>query len=110
MSKKSRLSDETRFTRAAGHEPPAGDRALRDFRYLVGSINDEAERVWGELWEQLKGGVTPAGVVLPEMREGFKPECGWAEFLEKFWLLKHYLDSVQRFCKPTGDRDAGPRP
>ena len=45
-----------------------------------------------------ESGVTPAGLVGPELQEGFQPCCGWPEFLERFWLLKHYLDYTHRFC------------
>jgi hypothetical protein len=44
--------------------------------------------------------VATNGAVTPAMAEGFKPACGWPEFLEKLWLLKHYLDYIHRFCKP----------
>jgi len=77
--------------------PP--ERVLKDFRYVVGSVNDSALNVWAELWKELQGSVTPGGLVAPEMEEGFKPSCGWPEFLEKFWLLKHYLDYTRRFCR-----------
>jgi hypothetical protein len=77
----------------------SSDRALKNFRYVVGSVNEDAKKAWGDLWEQLKNGVTPAGMVPPEMENGFKPACGWGEFLEKFWLLKHYLDYTHRLCK-----------
>jgi len=54
------------------------------------------------LWAELKDRTTETGMVLPTMHEGFEPSCGWAEFLEKFWLLKHYLDYMQRIAKsPT---------
>lgn len=79
-------------------DKPSAERTLKSFRYVVAAVNGDAQRAWSDLWEQLKGGVTPAGTVLPQMEHGFKPPCGWAEFLEKFWLLKHYLDYVQRFC------------
>jgi len=75
------------------------ERALKNFRYVVSSVNESALRVWADLWKQLRGSVTPAGIVGPEMAEGFQPACGWPEFLEKFWLLKHYLDYTRRFCK-----------
>ena len=55
-------------------------------------------RVWEDLWSELRQGVTPGGMVLPEMEKGFVPTCGWPEFLEKVFLLKHYLDYVHRFC------------
>ena len=74
------------------------ERALKDFRYIVGSVNESALSVWAELWRELQG-LAPNGLVAPEMRKGFEPSCGWPEFLEKFWLLKHYLDYTHRFCK-----------
>lgn len=101
MPNRFRLSEEPRFsldTNALGRSP---ERAVKNLRYVMGSVNDDALRAWSDLWEQLKTGVTPAGVVVPEMQEGFEPACGWAEFLEKFWLLKHYLDYMHRFCKDT---------
>jgi hypothetical protein len=82
-------------------EGPGADRALKDFRYVVASVNDEALKVWADLWKELQGGVTPAGLVGPELQEGFKPSCGWPEFLERVWLLKHYLDYIHRFCNET---------
>lgn len=95
-----RLPDPVRFPNEA-ELLESSDRALKNFRYVVGSINDDALKVWSDLWEQLNGGVTPGEMVLPEMKEGFQPECGWAEFLEKFWILKHYLDHINRFCQGT---------
>lgn len=74
------------------------ERLLRDFRYVVGSVNESALSVWADLWKELQGSVTPTGLVAPEMEQGFKPSCGWPEFLEKLWLLKHYLDYMHRFC------------
>ena len=79
-------------------DPRSAERMLKSFRYVVAAVNGDALRAWTELWDQLKDGVTPAGAVLPQMEQGFRPPCGWPEFLEKFWLLKHYLDYVQKFC------------
>ena len=31
--------------------------------------------------------------------EPFKPSCGWPEFMEKMWLLRHYLDFMARFSR-----------
>jgi hypothetical protein len=66
---------------------------------VVASVNDSALAVWAELWKELQGGVASNGMVTPAMTQGFKPSCGWAEFLEKLWLLRHYLDYLHRFCK-----------
>ena len=64
---------------------------------VSGSVAQDANKVWAEIWSELKQ-MTAGGVVVPEARKGFVPACGWPEFLEKFWLLKHYLDSIQRIC------------
>jgi hypothetical protein len=79
-------------------ESAAAERMLKNVRYIVASVNDDALKVWADLWCELKDGVTPAGLVLPKMSEGFVPSCGWPAFLEKLWLLKHYLDYIHRFC------------
>ena len=98
------LPAEDRLKEAFTANLPSADRRLKALRYVVASVNDDALRAWGDLWKEFKDGVTPAGSVTPEMREGFKPSCGWAEFLEKFWLLKHYLDCTQRFCEEANCR------
>jgi hypothetical protein len=77
----------------------ATERALKNLRYIVASVNQDAARVWTDLWEQFRTGVTPAGTVLPTMEQGFMPACGWTEFLEKLWLLKHYLDYIDHSCR-----------
>ena len=65
---------------------------------VAGSIAQDANQTWAEIWGELKRLTTGGGLIVPEGEKGFVPECGWPEFLEKFWLLKHYLDSIQRIC------------
>ncbi len=65
---------------------------------VAGSISQDANKTWAEMWGELKRLTTGGGLVVSEAGKGFVPECGWPEFLEKFWLLKHYLDSIQRIC------------
>lgn len=98
MSSTHQLPQEDRRGGLENADGDSAERKLKAFRYVVASVNDEALQAWDELWNEFKTGVTPAGVVLPQMQEGFKPSCGWGEFLEKFWLLKHYLDYLKRFC------------
>jgi hypothetical protein len=62
------------------------------------SVTQDAEKTWAEIWSEFKPLVTSDGMIRPEAAQGFTPSCGWPEFLEKLWLLKHYLDSVQRIC------------
>jgi hypothetical protein len=66
---------------------------------VAASVTRDANNVWAEMWNEFKPHVTPGGVVSADMQKGFVPDCGWPEFLEKFWLLKHYLDSIDRICK-----------
>jgi hypothetical protein len=66
---------------------------------VAGSITQDANQVWAEMWAEYKRLTTGGGMIVPEAKKGFVPQCGWPEFLEKFWLLKHYLDSIQRICE-----------
>jgi hypothetical protein len=38
-------------------------------------------------------------MVTPEAEKGFRPKCGWPEFLEKMWVLRHYLDYAKRYSE-----------
>ena len=66
---------------------------------VAGSITRDAAVAWGALWKELRECTSQSGCILPEASKGFVPTCGWPEFLEKFWELKHYLDSAARICK-----------
>ena len=66
---------------------------------VAGSVSADANKVWAEIWQEFKGIAGSSGMIFPEAKDSFVPSCGWPEFLEKFWLLKHYLDSVQRICE-----------
>ena len=96
-----KLPEEARFEKVLKANGRTAEQALKNLRYVVSAVNDDALGVWGDLWNEFRQGVTPGGVVLPEMKKGFVPACGWPEFLEKLWLLKHYLDFIQRFCKAS---------
>jgi hypothetical protein len=98
----------TELRRQAHVNPTAGAQpavvpatALKQLDHLLkvaSSISQDANKTWAEMWGELKRLATGGGLVVPEAEKGFVPECGWPEFLEKFWLLKHYLDSIQRIC------------
>ncbi len=61
-------------------------------------VSQDANRAWADVWAQLKHLVTHSGTVLPKAKEGFVPACGWPEFFERLWKLKHYIDCVHRIC------------
>lgn len=69
---------------------------LKHRRNVTGVVARDALDTWEEIWRELAGTVTHGIIVLPEAEKGFKPECGWPEFLEKLWLLRHYLDYIKR--------------
>jgi hypothetical protein len=89
------LSDQAECTRKI----VLPEEKLRHFRNVNSSILQDAQDAWGEIWDQLQGSVTHGFMVTPEAEDGFQPECGWPEFLEKMWLLKHYLDYAKKYCE-----------
>ena len=100
MVEKPPVSLSDRLESLFGAHAASPDRALKNFRYVVAEVNGEALKLWEDLWRQLDPEMSEIPV-LPEARAGYTPPCGWPEFLEKFCLLKHYLDYVQRFSQQT---------
>lgn len=98
MAENPRTSIENHISDSLEDSRPSQDRELQNFRYVVASVNDSALAVWTDLWSALRGDVQ--GGISSDDAERFQPACGWPEFFEKFWLLKHYLDYIHRFCKP----------
>ena len=79
----------------------SAERRAKKFEHLLKvatNTNQDAGKAWAALWAEFKPLVGNNGMVMPEAQEGFVPACGWPEFLEKLWLLKHYLDSTHRIC------------
>jgi len=62
------------------------------------SVSHDANKAWADVWSELKVCATGRGLITEEARNGFQPACGWDEFLERFWLIKFYMDSIQRVC------------
>ncbi len=78
---------------------PSLETELRDFKNVTSNVMQDALNVWADLWGELEDSVTCGVMVLPEAENGFKPSCGWPEFLEKMWLLRHYLDFARKFSE-----------
>lgn len=72
---------------------------LHHFKNVTGVLMRDALDVWADMWEELRGCATAGALILPKAQQGFKPKCGWPEFLEKMYLLKHYLDYTKRLCE-----------
>jgi hypothetical protein len=80
-------------------ETPSSDVMLRHVRNVTASMSGDALRVWADLYSELEGSVTYGAMITADVKKGFRPECGWPEFLEKMRLLEHYLDHIKRFAE-----------
>lgn len=93
------------LTVISGSKPGEGRKVLlpeekfRHFRNVTGIVLQDAQDTWADLWNELQGEVVDGVVILPDAEKGFKPQCGWPEFLEKMWILKHKLDYARQFCE-----------
>jgi hypothetical protein len=74
-------------------------KQLRHLRNVSDSLLQDALDTWGEIWDQFQGSLTSGVMIVPEKEKSFEPECGWPEFLEKMWLLRHYIDQTKRLCE-----------
>jgi hypothetical protein len=82
---------------------PASERLVSRPEHLLrvaSSVSQDASRTWSEIWPVLKR-LSESGSE-PAEAGGSAPPGGWEDFLEKFWLLKHYIDSIQRICNERG--------
>jgi hypothetical protein len=73
-------------------------KMLKHFRTINSSLLQDALDTWGDIWDQFQGSLIEGTLVNPENEGNFQPDCGWPEFCEKLWLLRHYLDHAKRFC------------
>jgi hypothetical protein len=81
------------------HETPLPERMLFHFRNVNNSVLQEALDTWGDIWDKLQDFVTHGVLIRDEAVEPLEPKCGWPEFCEKMWLLKHYLDYAKKFSE-----------
>ena len=73
---------------------------LEHMSKVTHAVLQDAQDTWADLWNELEGKVTRGVMILPDAEKGhYRPQCGWPEFLEKMWQLKHCLDYAQRYCK-----------
>lgn len=81
------------------HSMLTPEKRFRHFRNIVSSVLQDAEDMWGKIWDEFQGSVTDGVMILPEAERGeFIPGDGWPRLLENMWELKHYLDYAKRFC------------
>jgi len=75
------------------------EEQFRHFKNVTASVLQDAMNAWGDIWNELQGKVTHGHMITREVEGGFTPDCGWPEFLEKMWILKHHLDYAKRYCE-----------
>jgi hypothetical protein len=80
-----------------GAYPGSVEKQLRGVCNVTSNVVQQALDVWSELWAELDGQVVAGTLVLPQEQSGHAPARGWPDFLEKMWLLRHYLDYAKRF-------------
>jgi hypothetical protein len=74
--------------------PSAGgsrDAELRDFKNVTHHVMQDALQVWAQLWGELESQVSSEDDQGGKIPKEFTPSYGWSEFLNKMWLLRHYL-------------------
>jgi hypothetical protein len=79
-------------------QQPSDAPELQDFKNVTNNLVQDALTVWADLWAELEGQVDPNGKT-SKKDNTFEPTCGWNEYLEKMWVLKHYLDFVKRLSQ-----------
>lgn len=70
---------------------------LENFKGVTRSLMRDALKVMEEINETC--GPREATCLLTSEDTRNLPRCGWAELIEKFYLLEHYLDYTKRFCE-----------
>ena len=72
---------------------------LQNFKNVNNSLVQDALNIWSELWAELDCQVGPGSKPVFESEAGFKPSCGWSQYLEKMWVLRNYLDFAKRISQ-----------
>jgi hypothetical protein len=72
---------------------------LKHFRNVTSSVMQDALNVWADIWGEFQDNVPCGLAVPPEAEKEFKPSCGWPDFFERMWLLRHHLEFMARFSR-----------
>ena len=79
---------------------PLSEMELREFKNVIHNLMQDALTVWADAWAELDGRL-PSGTKGIEGSDlKFDPSCGWTEYLEKMWILRHYLEFTKKFSQP----------
>lgn len=105
MSHSSQASvDAVSQDRTVDPKPPATPpfTPLAELEHLLkvaSSVARDANKAWADVWEELKVCSASGSQAAGDAGKKFTPSCGWGEFLERFWMIKFYIDSIARICQ-----------
>ena len=55
------LPDDARLRELFSTDDRSVETAMKNFRYVVASVNGDAQKVWADMWTELRPGFTPGG-------------------------------------------------
>jgi hypothetical protein len=72
---------------------------LQKFKNITNQIMQDALHVWAQLWGELESRVPSEDRKSSCVAEKGMSSSEWTEFIEKMWLLRHYLDFTKRLSQ-----------
>lgn len=103
-----RLKDSTQPAKVleelAREEIDRTNARLRHFRGVAVGVMSDALEMWREIWDACRD-PRSCEEILEDIIEppGRTPSGGWAEYLEKLYLLGTYIDYAKRLCEGSID-------
>lgn len=100
------MSETTKFGigktehKAIAPQVPISGMELRDYKKVVNNLMQDALDVWADAWAELDGHRPPGSKETEGSGRKVEPSCGWTEYLEKMWILRHYLEFTKKFSQP----------
>lgn len=83
--------------RSAAEVSPGGE--LQEFKNITNQIMQDALHVWAQLWGELESRVPSEDGKMPCGAGKEISSWEWSDFIEKMWLLRHYLDFTKRLSQ-----------
>jgi hypothetical protein len=71
---------------------------LQEFKNVTNQVMQDALHVWAQLWGELESRVPSEGRELSRVAYDASSR-EWSDFIEKMWLLRHYLDFTKRLSQ-----------
>jgi hypothetical protein len=78
---------------------PLSEMELRDFKNVIHNLMQDALTVWADAWAELDGRLPSDGKGPVASNQRLEPSCGWSEYFEKMWVLRHYLDFTRKLSQ-----------